>query len=185
MGHHINDQGQFQSDKHPELPPDRIRLNFHNPHSQEALWKLACSYAGLVSETSGLPRDQELAEDIGVRLFSIGFRPRNCSFILPMTDREMVRALLHMGSTPRAPQPAQDLGALGVTKLLLGALESVESRANLQEILDGVRDLCAAILFTEDVDPESFTNEVRLRVTELRSGVHLRVAQQYLDPADG
>ena len=66
MGHHINAEGQFQSDKHPDLPPDRIRLNFNNPNSHAALWQLAKSYASV---------DPELAEDIGMRLWSLGSRP--------------------------------------------------------------------------------------------------------------
>lgn len=35
----------FQSTKHPELPPDRIRLNIANPRSQRALAVLADDYA--------------------------------------------------------------------------------------------------------------------------------------------
>lgn len=66
MGHHINGKGQFQSDKHPELPPDRIRLNFNNPRSQLALWVLAEQYDHV---------DPELAEDIRTRLLVLGYEP--------------------------------------------------------------------------------------------------------------
>ena len=64
MGHHINDQGEFQSDKHPELPPDRIRLNFNNERSHRALWFLAQDYED---------HDSQLAQDIRSRLRALGY----------------------------------------------------------------------------------------------------------------
>jgi hypothetical protein len=64
MGHHIDDDGCFQSDKHPELPPDRIRLSFENPLSHPALWVLAESYQD---------EDRELATDIRSRLLALKF----------------------------------------------------------------------------------------------------------------
>jgi len=45
MGHHINAEGGFQSDKHPSLPPNRIRLNLENPRSYRALRQLAEDYS--------------------------------------------------------------------------------------------------------------------------------------------
>ena len=55
----LNENGQFVSDKHPDLPPDRIRLNFNNPNSWRALWLLAEDYADV---------DPQLAADIASRL---------------------------------------------------------------------------------------------------------------------
>lgn len=95
MGSHINERGEFQSDKHPDLPPDRIRLNFNSPGSQVALWVLAQCYAGLFPET-GCAVDHELAEDIGVRLFDLGFRPRGPASLFPGTHRQEVRRLLRL-----------------------------------------------------------------------------------------
>ena len=37
MGNHINSQGKFQSDKYPDLPPDKIILSFKDPVAREAL----------------------------------------------------------------------------------------------------------------------------------------------------
>ena len=37
MGNHINKDGQFQSDKHPDLPPDKIILSFKDPVARVAL----------------------------------------------------------------------------------------------------------------------------------------------------
>lgn len=31
MGHHIDDQGQFQSDKYPELGPDKVVISLKDP----------------------------------------------------------------------------------------------------------------------------------------------------------
>ncbi len=64
MGHHIDAEGRFQSDKHPELPPDRIRLSFLRPESQRALWALADDYEEV---------DAELSSDIRQRLRSLGY----------------------------------------------------------------------------------------------------------------
>ncbi len=53
MGHHINHSGQFQSDKHPDLPPNKIILSFKDPAAQKALQVFA-------QETE----DRELGDDI-------------------------------------------------------------------------------------------------------------------------
>lgn len=37
MGHHINKNGQFQSDKYPDLAPDKIILSFKDPVAHLAL----------------------------------------------------------------------------------------------------------------------------------------------------
>lgn len=63
MGHHIDDQGRFQSDKHPDLPPDKILLSFKDPRSRVAL----AAYAACVYAFGG---DEELAVDISQRLES-------------------------------------------------------------------------------------------------------------------
>jgi|GEM_PF-2612188 len=63
MGHHLNAAGQFQSDKYPELAPDKIVLSFNDPHAVKALAVLACSYHDV---------DRELADDIAERLQRLG-----------------------------------------------------------------------------------------------------------------
>lgn len=37
MGHHINTQGDFQSDKYPDLAPNKIILSFNDPVARKAL----------------------------------------------------------------------------------------------------------------------------------------------------
>ena len=61
MGHHINKEGQFQSDKYPDLKPDKIVLSFHDKVAREAL-RVYCL----------LTEDTELKYDIRQRLLSLG-----------------------------------------------------------------------------------------------------------------
>ncbi len=63
MGHHIDSEGRFQSDRHPDLAPDKIVLSFKDPVARRALWALALDYQAT---------DPDLAEDIQERLQSIG-----------------------------------------------------------------------------------------------------------------
>ena len=60
MGHHLNEKGEFQSDKYPDLPPDRIVLSFHDPRARTALRMLAYAYHGVAGE--------DLSDDITARL---------------------------------------------------------------------------------------------------------------------
>lgn len=57
MGHHIDAKGRFQSDKYPELGPDKIVLSFRDKAARLALYVFA-------SET----QDRELGEDVRRRL---------------------------------------------------------------------------------------------------------------------
>ena len=59
MGSHFDEDGAFQSDKHPDMPPDRIRLNLANSRSVRALRLLAEDY---------MDKDPELAADLNFRL---------------------------------------------------------------------------------------------------------------------
>lgn len=69
MGHHINKDGEFQSDKHPELPADTILINFRNPASHAALAALAQNYEWI---------EPELADDIRERLKTVPKHPDFC-----------------------------------------------------------------------------------------------------------
>lgn len=62
MGHHIDADGRFQSDKYPELTADKIILSFRDPRAINALLVLASAYDN---------HDDELAADIRNRLHSI------------------------------------------------------------------------------------------------------------------
>lgn len=66
MGHHINAAGEFQSDKYPELKPDKIVVSFKHREAWPALEALADGYEFL---------DKELAEDIRHRLRALGSSP--------------------------------------------------------------------------------------------------------------
>ena len=62
MGSHINTDGEFQSDKHPDLPPDRLRLSLLARRSRRALRVLAEDYEDL---------DESFAADLRTRLNAI------------------------------------------------------------------------------------------------------------------
>ena len=53
MGTHIDSEGRFQSDKYPDLPPDRIVLSFEDEAARQAL-SVFCQHT----------KDKELATDI-------------------------------------------------------------------------------------------------------------------------
>lgn len=59
MGHHINKNGDFQSDKHPELASNKIALDFRDINARPCLQL----YADMTA-------DEELAEDIYQVLFN-------------------------------------------------------------------------------------------------------------------
>jgi len=62
MGHHINDKGEFQSDKYPDLAPDKMVISFKDPIGRQALQL----YAQLCHDV-----DNELSGDIFKRLITI------------------------------------------------------------------------------------------------------------------
>ncbi len=62
MGHHIDEHGRFQSDKYPELAPDKIIVSFKDPRAHHALLELADGYQST---------DPEFSDDIRTRLKSI------------------------------------------------------------------------------------------------------------------
>lgn len=69
MGHHLNENGFFQSDKHPELKEHKIMLDFRDEYAQPVLRKYAL-----------LTHDKELSEDIqnaiiNVRLAGLTRKP--------------------------------------------------------------------------------------------------------------
>lgn len=61
-GHHINPAGEFQSDKHPDLPPDRLRVNISRPENWPALLLLADAYQ---------EKDAEFADDLRGRILAL------------------------------------------------------------------------------------------------------------------
>ncbi len=65
MGHHIDAAGRFQSDKHPELPVDKVVISFKDPLARTALSALAVAYNNA---------DHEFASD-RERLTTIGRGP--------------------------------------------------------------------------------------------------------------
>lgn len=75
MGHHIDREGRFQSDKFPDLAPDKIVLSFKDPAARRAL-NVYSIYA----------EDQELAADIRTRIDAIKIC-FNCDAALPKSGK--------------------------------------------------------------------------------------------------
>ncbi len=44
MGHHIDAEGRFQSDKYPELPPDKVVISLKDPRTWAGLRVIAVQY---------------------------------------------------------------------------------------------------------------------------------------------
>lgn len=66
MGHHLTADGQFQSDRHPDLPPNKIVLSFKDPHAHLGLWTVAIEYQ---------QDDPELSGDMMTALDALGAVP--------------------------------------------------------------------------------------------------------------
>jgi hypothetical protein len=66
MGSHINEAGEFQSDKCPTCPPGKVPLSVKDPMAQDLLWQ----YAERRKDV-----DAEFAGDLKAALFKAGYRP--------------------------------------------------------------------------------------------------------------
>lgn len=66
----------FQSDKHPDLPPDRVRVNLRSPRSRRAMWILALDYAD---------KEPEFSKDLRSRLSDLGYRGPDANDPVAMT----------------------------------------------------------------------------------------------------
>ena len=85
MGHHLVERldggSDFQSDKHPGLPLNRIRLNLENPRSWPAAHALADSYEDV---------EPELSSDLRIALASIKSRQGKREVIRKTEDGEEI-----------------------------------------------------------------------------------------------
>jgi len=66
MGAHINGKGQFQSDKYPTCPPDKVPLSVNDKSAQDLLWEYARRRRVV---------DAEFSDDLEARLKAVGFLP--------------------------------------------------------------------------------------------------------------
>lgn len=62
MGHHIDKQGRFQSDKYPDLPPDKVVISLKDPKVQLLLLLIATAYQD---------HDAEFADDLRQRTLQL------------------------------------------------------------------------------------------------------------------
>jgi len=68
MGSHINEDGQFQSDKYPTCPPGKVPLSTGDPTAQDLLWEYAQRRRKV---------DAEFSADLETCLRAAGFDPTN------------------------------------------------------------------------------------------------------------
>ena len=54
MGSHINEKGEFQSDKYPTCPPGKVPLSVKDKMAQDLLWIYAYA-AYVVARSQGMP----------------------------------------------------------------------------------------------------------------------------------
>ena len=62
MGHHIDDEGRFQSDKYPELGPDKVVISLRDPKVYWVAATIAEAYR---------KADPEFAQDVETRMHAI------------------------------------------------------------------------------------------------------------------
>jgi hypothetical protein len=66
MGAHINQDGEFQSDKYPTCPAGKVPLSTKDPTAQDLLWEYAQRRRSV---------DPEFSEDLEAALKSKGYVP--------------------------------------------------------------------------------------------------------------
>ncbi len=66
MGIHINEKGQFQSDKYPMCPPGKVPLSVNDFSAQDLLWEYAQRRRKV---------DAEFSKDLEAALFKAKFTP--------------------------------------------------------------------------------------------------------------
>jgi len=62
VGHHIDSEGRFQSDKYPDLPPDKVVISLKDPRSWPGMRMIAAAYSD---------EDYEFAGDLFIRIDSL------------------------------------------------------------------------------------------------------------------
>lgn len=63
---HINDDGEFQSDKYPTTPPGKVPLSVKDPVAQPYLWRYASEHRSV---------DAEFSDDLEFALKQAGYQP--------------------------------------------------------------------------------------------------------------
>ncbi len=66
MGAHINDNGEFQSDKYPTCPPGKVPLSVKDRSAQDLLWEYQERHRAV---------DKEFSDDLASALHAAGFEP--------------------------------------------------------------------------------------------------------------
>src|SRR5271170_2010311 len=108
MGAHINDKGQWQSDKYPTCPPDKVPLSVSDKSAQDLLWEYAQRRRKV---------DSEFSDDLESRLKALGFEPKGALSLT--TELQAMRERLRSHETW--------CEAVGAQKYLVDALRDMET----------------------------------------------------------
>ncbi|HEU01415.1 hypothetical protein LCGC14_0273180 [marine sediment metagenome] len=162
MGHHIDSQGRFQSDKHPSLPPDRLRVNITNPLSWDGLLQLADSYQTKDPEFADDLRNRVRSLDPGLRLGEpLGSQiDRLASFIIaevpgePSESDGAIDTAIRIIRSQRGDlqRLADELNTLGIQPCVAGV---VDGKIIIEGAVDGALRLIrqAKASPSESIDP--------------------------------
>jgi hypothetical protein len=91
MGHHIDAEGRFQSDKYPALGPDKVVISLKDPRTHTGLLLIANNYKN---------KDAEFADDLSRRVHELAQPHRSAAI-----DWGRVREILKRGPVLRAGCP--------------------------------------------------------------------------------
>ncbi len=78
MGSHINDDGEFQSDKYPTTPAGKVPLSVYDTTAQDLLWEYAQRRRSV---------DAEFSSDLEASLLRAGYRNRHMTLATRLTAR--------------------------------------------------------------------------------------------------
>lgn len=70
MGHHIDEKGRFQSDKYPELGPDKVVISLKDRRTWEGLRMIATAYCA-TRNRDRRAEEREFGKDLLARLDSL------------------------------------------------------------------------------------------------------------------
>jgi hypothetical protein len=134
MGHHLTDDGQFKSDRYPDLPAGKIVLSFKDRHAQLGLWVTAIDYRAY---------DPGLSADIMEALTRIGWVPPRAMFEDAwawsiacehgINPRDTVRAFVHAQEEGGAYRGCPLIHLVGSQKAVDEFRSSVASSPEFQD----------------------------------------------------
>lgn len=125
MAGHFNDKGEFQSDKYPTCPPDKVPLSVNDPTAQDLLWQYAARRRAV---------DEGFANDLQGRLWNVGYCPPPFDCLSNAMPGEPKFTLL--GRDAVAATVVKQWAALRHARLPNLGTDQPEEMAQIKEALD-------------------------------------------------